>query len=895
MKEEHSPASQLVHLSDGSLRLQPAGQQPRRERAFQRSAGAGMLDLIVHGLPAQGASPELLWLHAESKKALEHYLRQSRQGMAASCVPTDSHAARLLDSLPPLQGSALSATRLQSWFASLEEALLCAAQAERRSAEDYLSSLSEGWRQLGMLCLHLAENAGITTEGGEEKPFAFLATFVHRVGADDKPRHLPLSLANREQLLPLLRPLQSAAQSAASQGYGFLHEIFASQQIFKPCAWSARECYDFLLCLPHLQEAGVETRVVNLWKTQPRRVELEVTLELEDGKPTSTQSHAGGLGMHSLLRFSPQFALGMQHLNDEEVAELLAGEEGLVRFRGEWILLDSPRLQSLMQSWRQAMGMYSAGVPLLTGLRYLLARRSDALPHLPPSDELLSLRTGEQLALALENFRQWEGDLQLRPALSSTLRPYQKEGVRFLLSLTEAGMGACLADDMGLGKSIQVIAWLSHLKQSGVLHYRSTALLIAPASLLGNWAEELARFAPELRLRVLHPSQLSQREQRSLLQNPALLLESYDIAITSYGVVQRNPELAKLEHPALILDEAQAIKNAQSQRTQSVLALSSPRRVALSGTPIENSLEELYPLFHFLNPGLLGESSSYKKMLRDMGSDYSPLKKLIRPFILRRLKSDPKLIPDLPPRSEKPAYCLLTPEQTRLYAREVENMQNLIHEPDPRVRLALILPLLTRFKQICNHPAQYLGEPHYDSARSGKMMRLLQLLEKLTAAGEPALIFTQYRGITEALFELAQSCYGEAGLILHGGTPISQRQQLVRRFQEAGGPPYMILSLKAAGTGLTLTRARHVIHFDRWWNPAVENQASDRAHRLGQKRAVTVHPLITRGTIEENIHRLLLQKQSMADDLLHAGLEQMMSRMSSQELLDLLKTPDTAK
>ncbi len=584
----------------------------------------------------------------------------------------------------------------------------------------------------------------------------------------------------------------------------------------------------------------------------------------------------------------PQVALGGVPLSEEELQELLAGDSGLVRFRGEWVRLDAEHLQRLMNSWRQATRMAAGGIPLMVGLRYLLGKRSRALPNLPPLEEGVSVSPSEQLQAALANVRLGLQEPDLPPGLRKTLRAYQQEGVRFLLSVTEAGFGACLADDMGLGKTLQLIAWLTHLQRRGELE-QGAALIIAPASLLSNWQEELARFAPQLRVSLLHPYALTPAETELLQRAPQQLLARAHVALTTYGLATRNALLARCEFPALVLDEAQAIKNAASQRTQAILklGLQSPRRVALTGTPVENGLGELRTLFEFLNPGLLGSEKDFAAFVREMGSDYSPLRKLVRPFLLRRLKSDPALLPELPGKTEQPAWCLMTPEQTRLYAREVENLQTVIHEPDPQTRLALILPILGRLKQICNHPAQYRGEQFYEPELSGKMKRLGYLAREVAAAGDCCLVFTQYRTLMEPLHDFLMGIFGAPGLMLHGGTPIAERQQRVAAFQHAGGPRFFVLSLKAAGTGLTLTRARHVIHFDRWWNPAVENQASDRAYRIGQTQPVLIHPLITRGSIEENIHLMLRRKTAMADALLAGGLEKMLLELNAEELLAL--------
>ena len=532
--------------------------------------------------------------------------------------------------------------------------------------------------------------------------------------------------------------------------------------------------------------------------------------------------------------------------------------------------------------------MAAGGIPMVVGLRWLLGKRPEHTVTLPPAEEDAPATAGQELEEALRRLALSAPEPNLPDSLRRTLRPYQREGVRFLLGVTESGFGACLADDMGLGKTLQVTAWLTHLHRQGVLAERA-ALIVAPASLLSNWQEEMARFAPQLRTILLHPDTLTAQENELLRRQPAKLLEGVEVALTTYGMATRLAELlAKEELPALVLDEAQAIKNAGSQRTKAILQLSSPRRVALTGTPVENNLSELRSLFDFLTPGLLGSEKEFNALVQRMGTDLSPLRRRIRPFLLRRLKSDPTLLPELPPKTEKPAYCLLTPEQTRLYAHEVESLRAVIAEPDPQTRLSLMLPLLSRLKQICNHPAQYRGEGYFDPAASGKMQRLGHLARSIAEAGDSCLVFTQYRSTIEPLHDFLAGIFGAPGLTLHGGTPLAERRERVAAFRHPGGPRFFILSLKAAGTGLTLTRARHVIHFDRWWNPAVENQASDRAYRIGQTQPVLIHPLICRGTIEENIHRMLTAKRALADNLLSGGLEKLLLTLPPGELSELL-------
>ncbi len=813
------------------------------------------------------------------------YLRRLRRGEVAFPQLSAQQATAWLEGMPPVYGGTVTTGMLVEWFGSLEPALVWQAERELTTPEKWLESLGEGWQQLGKLCFHLAENGG---EGAETHPFAFLATFIHRAGQDGKPRHAPLALARQlyandvDSLTTLLRPLQQAAA-----GNFFLNELINTGAVYKPCAWGPRQAYDFLESLPLLEQVGIEIRMVNLWQSRPPRVELEVQLQPDTN--SQKPDRAPALNISTLLRFSPRVVLGNYELTEAELEELLAGEDGLIRFRGEWVRLDREKLEKLLNSWRQATRMAAGGIPLLAGLRWLLGRHSTTLPNIPPPEEDgMHAIAAPALQDALKQLCTSHQEPQLPEKLAATLRPYQKDGVRFLLGVTEAGFGACLADDMGLGKTLQVIAWLAHLHATGALEERA-ALIVAPASLLTNWQNELRRFAPQLNTLVMHPDMLNRQDCDYLQKNPQWLLKRAHVALTTYGMATRLAELLAAEPlPALVLDEAQAIKNADSQRTRSIMRLSSPRRVALTGTPVENSLSELRSLFHFLTPGLLGTEKEFNAMVQKMGTDYTPLRKLVRPFMLRRLKTDPTLLPELPPKTEQPAYCLLTPEQTRLYAREVEKLQTIVHEPDPQTRLTLLLPILSHLKQICNHPAQYLGESYYDPALSGKMTRLGHLARQIAAAGDAALIFTQYRSMMEPLHDFLAGIFGTPGLVLHGGTPITERQQLVQQFQHPGGPPFFLLSLKAAGTGLTLTRARHVIHFDRWWNPAVENQASDRAYRIGQKNPVIIHPLICRGTIEENIHTMLTRKRDMADKLLAGGLEKLLLHLPPEELLQLV-------
>ncbi len=861
----------------------PEGAAPRLARAFERGAGFGLLDLVKFDLPSDAAAV-LHWLKEKARAMLVRSLRVRGGGGFRLVVPDGAEAARWLAEMPPCRGGGhLSAGGLRQWFEELDSALAERAAQGGMSPEGWLAGLGDGWEQVGRLCFHLAEN-GHDADGSH--PFAFLATLVHQVSKDHQAKHVPLGMAlklyeeDRDAMLALLRPLRDAAVASP-----FLRDLVDSQSVFRPQVWSARQAYDFLQSVSLLEQAGIDVRMVNLWKSLPPKVEVEVRMEGE-----AAEHRSPSLNIHSLLRFSPAVVLGEHRLSAAELEELLSGDDGLVRFRGEWVRVDGEKVAQILEQWRNASRMASvSGVPLLTGLRLLLGGRSKALPWLPEPDGEVRLEAGDVLEQALEALgRGGCVEVPLPDGLDAVLRGYQKEGVRFLAGVTEAGFGACLADDMGLGKTLQVIAWLSSLRLRGVLD-GTAALIVAPASLLGNWQDELRRFAPDLDVAVLHPDYLEEKDVVHLRENPAWLLRRGHVALTTYGMVARLEALGPVELPAVVLDEAQAVKNADSLRSLAVRRLNAVRRVALTGTPVENSMQELWSLFDFLTPGLLGSSREFAAMLRESGSRYDGVRRLVRPFMLRRLKSDAGIAPELPSKTETPCFCLLTPDQARLYKRQVEELQAVIHEPDPAVRLALVLPYLSRLKQICNHPAQYLGTGYMNPEESGKMVRLRYLAREVAEAGDCMLVFTQYRSMIEPLHDLLESVFGRPGLALHGGTPLERRKALVDRFQSPGGPPFFILSLKAAGTGLNLTRASHVVHFDRWWNPAVESQASDRAYRIGQVKPVWVHPFVCRGTIEENIHRMLESKRTMADALLSGGLEKLLMAMSADELLELVK------
>jgi non-specific serine/threonine protein kinase len=441
---------------------------------------------------------------------------------------------------------------------------------------------------------------------------------------------------------------------------------------------------------------------------------------------------------------------------------------------------------------------------------------------------------------------------------------------------------------MGLGKTIQVLSLLLVLRrQAGGT--ADPSVLIAPASLLGNWAAEIERFAPELKPLVAHPSAMPAAELKALTDEN---LQNVDLVITTYGAVRRLPWISGRTWRLVILDEAQAIKNPGAQQTQAVKKLRARARVALTGTPVENRLGDLWSIFDFLNPGLLGSAKQFtaftKRLAESQHTSYGPLRELVRPYILRRLKTDRKVISDLPDKTEVQAFCPLSRKQAALYQGAVRELAESIAKKSGIERKGLVLSFLMRFKQICNHPSHWLSDGAWREDDSGKFARLREIAETVGARQEKMLVFTQFREACTPLADFLGTVFGRPGLVLHGETAVQKRQELVRRFQEEESERFFVLSLKAGGSGLNLTAASHVVHFDRWWNPAVENQATDRAFRIGQTKNVLVHKFVCRGTVEEKIEHLIESKRKIATDLLEGGADLLLTEMKDEELLKLV-------
>jgi SNF2 family DNA or RNA helicase len=659
-------------------------------------------------------------------------------------------------------------------------------------------------------------------------------------------------------------------------------------EIYHPLRWRPAEAMQLLKDVPQLESAGVIVRMPTSWRmNRPARPQVKATV----GATAPSQ-----LGLDALLDFDLNVVLDGETLTAAEVKALLQQTDGLALIRGKWVEIDRERLSLTLAQFEEIERRAADG-----GLSFGEAMRRVAGVGVDAGDAGGSradwgrMIAGPWLAETLASLRQPGADTHANPGrqLKATLRPYQQVGVTWLNLLAQLRLGACLADDMGLGKTIQVISLLLVLRrqQAGAKATMKPSILVAPASLLANWAAEIDNFAPSLRASIAHPSAMAADALKAL---DAQSLAGTDLVITSYGTLLRSPHLTGMPWQLAILDEAQAVKNAGAKQTKAVKQLKAQSRIALTGTPIENRLGDLWSIFDFLNPGLLGsakEFTSFTKHLAEREHNaYRPLRELTAPYILRRLKTDKGIIADLPDKTEVKTFCPLSRRQAALYAEAVKDLADRLRDTDGIERKGLVLATLMRLKQICNHPSQWLGDGAWSEADSGKLMRLRDIVEEIAARQEKALIFTQFREIAKPLAAFLAGLFGRDGLMLTGETAVKKRQDLIRQFQEDEGVPFFVLSVKAGGAGLNLTAASHVVHFDRWWNPAVENQATDRAFRIGQKRNVLVHKFICRGTVEDRIDQMIDAKQKLAGDFLggSAGAETALTEMKDDDLLRLV-------
>jgi superfamily II DNA or RNA helicase len=926
MIEAMTHPTDLFVTPHGLLRVEP-GSSPspwvdseaaeRVAGAFEGGPAAGLVHVGTRELNTV-LPPAAAWWREFVRRYLTQLchtpgLESAREIDALPRPPAEELTERV-DSAPPMRGGEyLSVELLERHWLELDAKVRESIHRHPQGAGAWLRESHPLWRMVGRVTFHLAENRKHPTH-----PFAFMATYASRISSQSRLQHLPLGRAlqeyagarNKPVLVNLLVPIQKAAEQSQ-----WIRDLVDSGRIFKALPWTPGEAYRLLKDAAVCEAAGVLVRLPDWWKGgRPPRPRVSVRIG---------QNRAAGLGANALLDFSAEMTLEGEPLTESEWADLLQAADGLALVRGKWVEVDPARMQEALAHWKQVEKLAGRdGLTFFEGMRLMAGFQAEIGSvgtdvGSAPEREWAGVQAGPWLEQVLAELRDPASMATAGPipGLQAQLRPYQTVGINWLWFLWRLGLGGCLADDMGLGKTLQVLAVLLRRKAEPGPG-RAPSLLVVPASLLANWRSEIQRFTPALSFVIVHPSEsdhrvaleqslqprtasacqdepLSSADQRIQIRDQesgiANLKSSPDLVITTYGMLTRLEALRHGSWDLVILDEAQAIKNAGTRQAKAVKELQAAGRFALTGTPVENRAADLWSLFDFLNPGLLGSAAAFTRFIRACDTaerpDYGPLRALTRPYILRRLKTDKRIIADLPDKTEVTAWCALTKQQAALYQKAVAELAEGLEGAEGIQRRGLVLAFIMRFKQICNHPAQWLNDGDYAPGASGKFGRLRELGEEIAERQEKLLLFTQFSEITDPLASYLGEVFQRPGLVLHGGTPVGRRRQLVESFQQDAGPPFFILTVKAGGTGLNLTQAAHVIHFDRWWNPAVENQATDRAFRIGQKQNVLVHKFVCRGTIEERIDRVIAEKQSLSTELLEGGGEKLLTEMDNRELL----------
>ena len=862
--------------------------------SFEISNSYGLLDLARHA-ELRNSSPSIAYWLGVSEEFL-HRIACSADVETTTNFDIGTISPRWLTNTPPMTGAEyLDEPFLQSVWNELAATWQLRLSQSGLPQRTYLEQFYPRWADVGRVNFHLAEN-----RKSESHPFVFLATYTTRVGDKARVQHRPIGLALNDSikssspdfLTGLLRPIEKAAKHSA-----FLKDAVTSKRIYQPIYLSAEETHQVLSDFDSFESAGIVCKVPDFWKQRkPPRATLTITLGRKPGKSF--------VGVDSMVDFDATVAIGDKELSPEELLQLLNSSGPLIQLNGEWVEVNSKKLKSLIDQWDKASKLSGDdGISLGEALRLLagftaLKSESGVSSFLHGEDaeytasasdhreHWIQFKSGEHLTSMLDRLRATtnssHGDLQkiLAEKVLATLRPYQLVGVDWLHTLLSLGLGGCIADDMGLGKTLQIISLISLKKING------PTLLVLPASLIGNWTAELSKFAPSITWTVVHPS----ASTAASTDKPKNFTQ--DLYITTYSLLTRVAWLADVQWGCVIADEAQAIKNAGTRQSKAARQLKSHIKFALTGTPVENNLGDLWSIFDFCNPGLLGTQKQFATAVKGMEESkagYGPLRKLIGPYLLRRRKTDKSVISDLPEKVEMITSCDLSLRQVKLYQQQVEFLTAAIKESEGIARKGLILSSLMKLKQICNHPSQHENDNQYNPLDSGKFEQLQSLAETIASRQEKVLIFTQFREITDVLQHFLGGIFLREGLVLHGNTPIASRKHLVDKFQSSNGPPFFVLSLKAGGTGLNLTNAQHVIHFDRWWNPAVENQATDRAFRIGQKKNVMVHKFVCRGTIEEKINLMIESKKFVSDAIIEGSAETKLSELSNEDLLSLVR------
>jgi non-specific serine/threonine protein kinase len=811
-------------------------------------------------------SLSLKFLHRLAKQFLKMITQDSELELTRTAKIEDNLAPIYLEIMHQLPyATGMEYINIQ-WIHTIFEALGEQFDQEitvfKGSVAEYFKKKNANINVVGRIFFHLVENKQ------DEFPFAFLATYSTRTGTGEKKAisHMPLKNAlleyqgRREQLLSLLSTVSKTADQSE-----FISELVESGELFSPLKFRIKEAYTFLKEVPMYENGGIICRIPDWWK---KKGNIRMSLTVGAKEEGST------VGMEALMEFQPRLFLNDMQLTRAEIEALLAETGGLSYIKGKWVEVDHEKLALALKAFDNVKAM--GEVSFAEAMRMQLQETNQIISEKNIEIEITNGTWLQNMKERLLHPTAIEQDeLVIGEGLKANLRHYQKTGFCWLHTMKSLGFGALLADDMGLGKTVQILALLEYLrKKEG-----GKTLLILPASLLFNWQNEADRFTPELNYRVIHAN----KREFSLVEA--------DLFITTYGMAMRLESLAEVCWDFIILDEAQAIKNSATKQTKAIKELKSRFRIAMTGTPIENRLSDLWSIFDFLNKGLLGSAKEFTDFTKSLNKDtanYAKLRDVVSPFILRRLKTDKAVITDLPDKVEMMAYATLTKKQVMLYNNLIKELQTALADAAGIARKGLVIASILKFKQICNHPDQYLGQGSFDTKYSGKFEKLQEICQTIYEKRERVLVFTQFKEMTKPLADFLEGIFERKGLVLHGGVATKKRGTLVEQFNGEVYIPFMVLSLKAGGVGLNLTSANHVIHFDRWWNPAIENQATDRAFRIGQKKNVMVHKFVTTGTIEAKINTMLEEKQKMAEDIIESSAgENWITEMSNEELMNL--------
>lgn len=788
-------------------------------------------------------------------------------------VPLDDVTATgFCSCMPPMIGSdRVESSFLNGIWDGITDTLRFEIDHFKGSIDDYFNSLTADAPHIDRIHFHLVEN-----RNNPDRPFAFLATYTTRIDKQGQIRHQPLKHAfeefseNGSKTLELLAAVNKVAKSNA-----LVHSLVENGDLFRMIGFTADEAYAFLKGVATFEAAGILCRIPRWWNKGPRSAKVTLTL----GSKTPSR-----VGADALLNFTPLMTIDGEPLSEAAMRRLLERAESLVFIKGKWVPVDLDSLKKTLEAFKAAKKEASRGSISLDQAMHLMMGMpsAEATSPLPGAD----IKSGAWFASILEKMANPELIRTTLPApgLKANLRHYQQAGLNWLGFMYTLGFGVCLADDMGLGKTVQMLAHLQKLRKKG-----RTSLIIVPASLLENWRAEISRFTPDISFVIIHP----QAGDGSSLETFENTINQYDCAITTYGMLRRCSWIARFKWFYVVCDEAQAIKNPGTAQTKSVKSLQSTLRCAMTGTPVENRLSDLWSIFDFVNPGLLGSFSAFKSFIKSIDTSpegYGKLREVVRPFILRRSKTDKTIISDLPDKIEIKNWCALSKQQSILYRRLVEKLDDELSEATGIMRKGVILNYLVRFKQLCNHPDHYMGgNGEYRENESGKMQRLAELCAPIFERREKMLVFTQFAEIVPSLSRFLSLQFGTNGVTITGATSVNNRKKAVETFQSDAYVPFFILSLKAGGVGLNLTAANHVVHFDRWWNPAVENQATDRAFRIGQSKNVMVHKFICKGTIEDKIDRLIDDKKLLADKVVSSGGENWITEFDNKRIKEMFR------